>query len=296
MEQITPPTSSKCVWIMSDTHFIEPEDLEIFYSALDDIQELEVNLTGIWLLGDIVGGHDMKTLDKTAEIFVEHCESLGVPICYVMGNHEMDIRRSKGINRFPIHEAALKRPNWHAACNLTDFYFSKEFLGHRVYFFGDHVAEDAGWFTSHGEVVSEGNAKYPHLPEGYVRLKEEMAHETLPIITAAHYAFPGGQRASGLLDHLLPLPKQVRVHLYGHGHIGDPIWNPIDTWEREHTVKGQDLMQYNISSFETYRTPGSFSALLFGGPDEDLDLWIRCHVEKRWVAHYVIPKAETKAV
>ena len=45
-------------------------------------------------------------------------------------------------------------------------------------------------------------------------------------------AFCGGNRASEHLSTLLPLPHQVKIHFYGHAHIGDYAWAKENAYRR----------------------------------------------------------------
>jgi hypothetical protein len=80
----------------------------------------------------------------------------------------------------------------------------------------------------------------------------------------------------------------VRLHLHGHAHIGDLVWNKENPWQRENPITGDARKQFNISALETARTPGSHSALLELYSDGAIKLRIRCHLEKKWVEEFRI--------
>ncbi len=110
-----------------------------------------------------------------------------------------------------------------------------------------------------------------------------MAEFDGPVAIASHYALPGGQKPSGLMARLLPLPENVKLMLHGHAHIGDLVWNKDNPWQRDNPVEGHALRQFNISALETLRSPGSHSAVLGLSPSGLFSLRIRCHQERAWL-------------
>ena len=287
--------SVQCVWIHSDPQLREPEAARrTLARAVDDLLRQELPLVGAWCLGDATVGRDAEASERVADDVVRIVGRLQVPVCYVMGNHEMDARR-KGIYRFPMYERAREQPGWTTMASLSDFYFSREFCGHRIYFFGDHAGPEGGWWTSHGKVEDDPGGEYPHRPERYRQLRAEIEASELPVLTASHYAHPGGQRPSRLQAALLPLPATVRGHFYGHAHIGDLVHNAERPWDRELPVDRSSVRQYNISALETERSPGRHSAILEFGSGGRLTLRIRCHLDRRWVGRFVVydPEADS---
>jgi hypothetical protein len=108
-----------------------------------------------------------------------------------------------------------------------------------------------------------------------------------PVIIASHYALPGGQRPNARLAELLPLPPNVSLFLHGHAHIGDTVFNAENPWQRANPISGETRLQYNISALESWRSPGSHSAILDlvdGVPER---LRIRCHEKQEWVEEFV---------
>lgn len=278
-----------CIWIQSDLQLDEPEAARsVLHEAVEDIRRLSLPLAGVWCLGDALAGSDLDDLEQVAETTVQLLERLDVPICYVLGNHEMDARRELGVNHYPLYELTKNRPGWHTLRSLSDFYFSQEWFGYQVYFFGDHAAIDGSWFTSHGVVQDDPASDYPHLPSVYRRLRDEMMASSRPILTASHYAYPGGQRHSTLHEQLLPLSSMVRGHFYGHAHIGDLVFNSERPWDRKNPIIGHELIQYNISALESLRSPGSHSAVLSFEAGGCLRLRIRCHLQKEWIDEFWI--------
>jgi hypothetical protein len=275
------------IWVISD---LQPPSEErarqVLHDAVDDVLSLDVAPRAIWCLGDALRGPDEKLLEVTTSVFLTELKRCGVPICYLLGNHDMDLRHKTGVPRFPLWEAARTTPGWHVQEHLEDFYFLRRFGRCLAVFLGDHADSGGGWWTTHGGV--RDGEKYPHPPEAYAALSRRLATWDGPVIVASHYAFPGGQKPSPLQAQMLPLPANVRAVLHGHAHIGDLIWNKDDPWERLHDVTGQPLRQYNISALEPDRSPGSHSALLEISSSGAMTLRIRCHEKRRWEDHFKI--------
>ncbi|MGI6609951.1 MAG: metallophosphoesterase [Limnochordia bacterium] len=277
------------VWISSDLQLEDPEVARsVLMQAIDDVQQLNLPLVGAWCLGDVLVGSKLPALEETAKAVVGLYEQLGVPMRYVMGNHEKDYCRIRGEGRFPFHEQVRDRAGWVTTSSPRDFYFSEPWCGHQVFFFSDQADPSGEWIATHHKRPEQWPEGYPNRQELWQAVRREMAASSLPVISVCHYAFPGGQRPSSVLEQLLPLPDTVRCHLYGHAHIGDLVWNKACPWERQHCVAGHDIMQYNISALESLRSPGSHSAFLEFRPTGALQLRIRCHLERRWVACYDI--------
>ena len=271
------------IWVHSDLQLAEPELAKVILStAVDDLLELGIALDAIWCLGDAHCGSNEAALQIVAALNIAQLKRLQVPVYYVLGNHEMDLRRSKGISRFALHDLAMNNSDWYMAA-LDEFYFCAEFNGFLVVFLSDHAAQDGRWFTSAGHVAGDG---YPFNADSYEKLRRIIRGYNGPVIIAAHYAFPGGQRPNDFTKQLLPLPENVRLHLYGHAHIGDLVWNKDDPWQREHPITGHTQKQINISALESLRSPGSHSALLDLHSDGSVELRIRCHLEKKWIADF----------
>lgn len=280
------------IWIHSDLQLADPARArEVFTAAIDDLLGLELDVGAAWCLGDALCGRDEAALDAVADACIEQLDRLGVPVCYVLGNHELDLRNS-GTPRYPLYERAKAHPRWHTMDSISDFHFARTCFGTPVVFLGDHVAQDESWWVQHGELEGDATA-YPHGAGAYAALREAIAAHAGPVVTAGHQAYPGGQRPSPLLAQLLPLPENVRAHVYGHAHIGDHIHNKQRPYQRDNPIDGQPLRQFNISALETRRTEGSHSAILEFGPDGPTTLRIRCHLEKRWTETFELAQSTT---
>lgn len=284
--QLVPdPADSFSVWVISDIQSTnEARARQVIRDATDDILEQNIPLSAVWCLGDALRGPDLELLNLATSAFLSQLSRCGAPICYVLGNHDMDYRNQTGNCHFPLWEGARAEPNWHVQERLEDFYLLRRFGKWLVVFLGDHADPAGKWFSTHG--IVRGEESYPYMAEDYAELSRQIGGYDGPVILASHYAFPGGQKPSGLQAQLLPLPANVRALLHGHAHIGDLKWNRDDPWERVHAVEGQSFLQYNISALEPDRSPGSHSALLEFRPSGAVGMRIRCHETKEWVGEF----------
>lgn len=272
------------IWVHSDLQLAKPEQAEVtLATAVDDLLELAIPLDAVWCLGDAHCGCNETELDAVAKINIAQLRRLNAPVYYVMGNHEMDLIAG-GVQRLPLHELASRDAKWHTAA-LDEFYFCAQFGEFLVVFMGDHAATDGSWWTQHSYANGEN---YPHTPDSYQNLRQLMQEHSGPVIIASHYALPGGQRPGPLMEQLLPLPENVVVHLHGHAHIGDLVWNKERPWQRENPITGDSRKQFNISALESVRSPGSHSALLELYANGAVALNIRCHLKKQWIEKFFI--------
>ncbi len=278
------------VWIQSDLQLSNPDKArKVLTDAVDDILGLQLGIGAIWCLGDAVCGSKIEDIETVAQTTVEQFGRLGVPVCYVLGNHESDLKRTLNLDRYPLYELVKNNPSWHVSPSLDDLYFARMVYGTLVIFTSDHMASDKTWWTTHGGVRDDQAGRYPYPPQTYNDLRDAIARHDGPVITASHYAYPGGQRQSELMRALLPLPDNVKFHCYGHAHIGDLVWNKEKPYLRPNPIEGQSLIQFNISALETARSAGSHSAILDIGPNGPEKLRIRCHLEKRWTETFTLP-------
>jgi calcineurin-like phosphoesterase family protein len=275
------------VWVISDVQpYTVDRARQVLKDATDDILRLNIPLTAVWCLGDALRGADLELLDIGTSVFLSELQRCEAPVCYVLGNHDMDYRREIHKCHFPLWEAARNEPSWHLQDKLEDFYFLRRFGKWLVVFMGDHADPGGRWYSTHGHV--RGEEFYPHDLAAYAELSRQLGEYDGPVMIASHYAFPGGQKPSALQAQLLPLPANVRALLHGHAHIGDLKWNKDDPWERVHAVTGHAFGQYNISALEPDRSPGSHSALVEFASSGVVSLRIRCHETREWIGRFEI--------
>lgn len=273
-------------WVFSDLQFLQAgSDGMPLQNAVDDILEQGLPLRSVWLLGDIAYGTNAANLREATIVIPKQLARINAPVYYILGNHEIDCFWHTQIVMPPLYGQVRDNDQWHVP-ELDQFYFTETFDETLVVFMGDHIAKDGRWATSGGDCASEF---YPYSASDYQQLRKTIVAHDGPVITASHYSLPGGQRPSKLLQELLPLPKNVRTHLYGHAHIGDLIWNKERPWQRENPIEGSDIRQYNISALEPERSPGSHSAILTLGTDGPMRLRIRCSQKKQWVEEFLLP-------
>jgi calcineurin-like phosphoesterase family protein len=269
------------IWVHSDLQLSNPQTaISVLGRAVEDVESLGIPLDGVWNLGDSLCHANEANLDEVASASVELLERLGVPIAYVMGNHEMDLALS-GCWRFPLYERVKSRPLWHVNEQLSDMGFVRDCFGMRIFFSGDHADPDGKWMVIHDWPTPV--EPYPNLPEGWQRFREAIVSSPKPVLTVSHYAYPGGQRPGDLRRRLLPLPETIRAHFHGHAHIGDLVWNKEFPYRRENPIEGSHIHQYNISALENLRSEGSHSAFLHFRDGVLRTIRVRCHENKTWV-------------
>ncbi len=282
---------ANAVWIISDLQIRSQGEAEqVLGQAIRDMQAMALPLEAIWCLGDVLEGSNLPNLEAAAPVVATRLESLTVPIWCVMGNHDTDYRRASHSDRCPLFELVAGRPAWHTAWGQSVPWLRTDWAGYQVYFLDDHATGNNTWFNSFG-TPAHAPENYPYSADILASLRDEMAQAGCPILTASHYAFPGGQRPGALPSLLLPLPKNTKGHFYGHAHIGDTVWNPEYTWQRRFQVQGQGqtIPQLNISALEFRRTPSSHSAVLTTGGRGELNVRIRCHQNHAWMDEFILP-------
>lgn len=268
------------VWVLSDLQQRDPararECLDI---CLADFAAMGNPADMIWYLGDGVEGSDYAHLLSMCEMQERAFGDTGLPLCYTLGNHDLEYALSESQQAkepiIPFYETVKRHPGWHTLNEYTDRYFRVELGNHAVYFFSDHIAPDKSWVYIHGDIWGDKEA-YPYYDDAD-KIRQQMAQEDRPIITASHYSFAGGNRASRMQSRLQPLPEQVKLHLYGHAHIGDHDWAREHAWRRICWVDWQDIPQINVSSFEHVRGKTCRSVLLHIYEDDSFGIFFRNH-------------------
>lgn len=265
------------IWIFSDLQQRDPEKAkECLEICMADFAKMGSPADMIWYLGDGVEGANLEHLARMSEMQEKAFAAVGVPLCYVLGNHDLECSFSR-LHRekepiFPFYETVKKHPGWHTTSSYEDWYFKVPVFGHTVYFLSDHIAKDKSWVYYQG--VVRGN--YPHFDRAD-RLRAEIAAEKNPVITASHYSYFGGNRGSEMQSRLFPLPKNLRIHFYGHAHIGDYTWARQDAYRRICWVDWHDVPQINVSSFEHIRGKICRSVFLHLYEDGTYGVFFRNH-------------------
>ena len=78
-------------------------------------------------------------------------------------------------------------------------------------------------------------------------------------------------------SRIFPLPKNVKIHFYGHAHIGDYIYAEKDAYRRISWVDWHDIPQIEVSSFEHIRGNTCRSVLLHIYEDDTFGIFFRDH-------------------
>ena len=271
------------VWLISDLQQSKPEKARrSLYTALEDFHELNLKCDKIWYLGDSVEGKDMDYLDEMTLMQEEAFEKIGIPVCYVLGNHDMDPMPQGG--RVPFYDMVKKHKDWKCINKSDDFYFEDELADFNVVFLSDHFAKDLSWWACHGRVYGNEEA-YPYSDEHIDRLCEKIRKTGKKTLTVSHYSFPGGNRASGFLGRFLPLPENIFMHIYAHAHIGDFQWAGKDVCRKVSWVDNHDIPQLDIASLERDRGNAVRSAFLEVYEDF-VKISFRDHDKKMWTESF----------
>ena len=277
------------IWILSDLQQGNPDNAkECLDISMSDYEQMGSPADMIWYLGDSVEGRTLSHLEKMCIMQEEAFAKTGLPLCYTTGNHDFDYMKhesQKGEKpRIPFYETVKNHEGWHTAASYTDPYYKLPLGEFMVYFFCDHVAEDKAWWTTHGMIHGNEDA-YPY-NDLFDKIREEIRAEERPVITVSHYAYLGGNRESILQSKLLPLPENVKIHFYGHAHIGDFAWAKKDVYRRIAWVDWHDIPQVNVSSFEHIRGKKCRSVFLHIYEDNSMGIFFRNHDDREFSEVY----------
>lgn len=279
------------VWVFSDLQQSLPaEARRCLTQAIEDFRSLDLPIEQMWYLGDAVEGHNLDHLEEMAAMQVEALSAFNVPLKYVLGNHDFDLlthdRGAAGRGAI-FRDAVLRVPTWRTTDSLESFHFIDRIGPFTVLFLSDHADPTARWISTHGAVQGDKRL-YPHSAAAYERLRDQIAAVDGPVITCSHYAFAGGNRPSPLHNLMLPLPPNIRLHLYGHAHIGDAAWAGKDLWRKIACVDDHPIVQCDIASLEDGRGSAIRSAVLEIYQDQSLGLFFRNHSTRRWEESLVL--------
>jgi len=277
------------VWIISDLQILgEYEDFVT--TAVEDFRSLELACDAVWYLGDAVASGGPDDMAAMARFQIDALRGLGLPVRYVIGNHDFDYSLSPRTPEplaLPFYDLFKSVPGWRTTASIEDFYFTEELGEFLVVFLSDHADREGRWVCTQGKVHRDA-ASYPHGPGAYAALRRRMAECGRPVITAGHYAFTGGSRPSPMLDRLLPLPESVRLHVHGHQHVGDASVRDPDFQRKISTVTRQKVPQINVSAIERRRADQVRSVVLEVHADRTLGVFFRDHDRRAWAECYVL--------
>lgn len=267
------------VWILSDLQQSYPENArKCLDISMTDYESLKAPADMIWYLGDAVENTNLAHLKEMTAMQVQAFSKLGIPLCYATGNHDYDYARVHPDKEpiMPFYEAVKSHKNWFTTENCDDFYFTYKLGEYTIFFLCDHIAKDNKWLVTHNR-IQKGQEHYPYSQKDADRLRETIAAVKGPVITASHYSFPGGSRENNFTGKLLPLPNNVKIHFYGHAHIGDLQWARENVYRRISWVDWHDIPQINVSSFENIRGTACRSVFLHIYEDGAMGVFFRNH-------------------
>lgn len=276
------------IWFMSDLQQANPPQAkQCLTTAITDYNILGNPADLICYLGDSVESHHLIHLREMADMQVEAFDHLGIPLCYVTGNHDYDYASYFQDQKpcMPFYESVGQKENWFTTKKCDDFYFTYKIGEFTIFFLSDHISPDNKWCVTHGD-IQRGKEFYPYAIEDVNRLRAEIAACNGPVITASHYAFLGGNRESQLMSKLFPLPSNVRIHFYGHAHIGDFDWARENAYRRIAWTDWHDIPQINVSSFENVRGTACRSVLLHLYEDCGMGIFFRNHDKQIFTESY----------
>lgn len=273
-------------WLISDLQQSIPEHATACMTAgVEDFKTLNLACDGICYLGDAIEGSRLEFLHEMTQMQIEKLGSLDIPVYYTMGNHDMDYMRSTGDPKWPFWETIRKLPGWHTLDSVDSMYFARDMGPFVMVFFSAHAAKDASWHTTNGSVRGDAE-KYPYYDKAD-ELRAMLASFDKPVFTLGHYGFPGANRGNELLGRILPLPDNVRMHIYGHAHIGDGMWAGKDLYRKIACVDNQQIPQVNVASLENRRGSAVRSAIFEYYEDGTVGLFFRNHTEHKWDEMYM---------
>lgn len=277
------------LWICSDLQQSQPDNARRCMTvAVDDILALGLPLDAVCYLGDATEGDDLAFLADMTAMQVAQFARLQTPVYYALGNHDFDcnwIGKPGDPLVMPFYEAIRARPDWHTIPSLDQTHFSVDMGAFALMFLSDHGDPGGTWYTTMGEKRRSADA-YPYGPDHFQAISEEIRALQKPVFTLSHYAFPGGNRPTPLMAQLLPLPENVRMHFYGHAHIGDDVFAGEDCFRKIACVNGQPIVQVDVASLENIRGNSIKSVLLETYADGDFCVLFRNHSAGCWDEAY----------
>ena len=306
------------IWVFSDLQQARFENTKRCLGiCMEDYYRMGCPADMIWYLGDSTEGSDLSALEKMTALQEDAFGALGIPLCYATGNHDYDypefcsgyarlqkrLCRDSGSTQLPapprpampFYEMVQNHAGWHTTADCEETWFKLPLDNFMVYFFCDHVARDNSWCSTHNR-IRYGAECYPYRDDHFAAIRRDMEACDKPhIITASHYAFPGGNRETGLLGKIQPLPVKTRLHLYGHSHIGEYPCPQERIFSQIQWVDWQDIPQVDVASFENIRGAYCHSVLLQIYEDDTLGLFFRNHDEGCFMsAFFPAPRSSEK--
>lgn len=275
-------------WVISDLQQPDPAKARhCLETAASDFEQLGKPADQIWYLGDAVHGNHLEHLCSIAGMQEERLAKLNLPLFFLLGNHDLDYANNnlQLAPVIPFYEKVQNREGWVTTASMEQFFFKARLGEYTVYFLSDHIDPGNRWVMTHGRVF-RGEEYYPYSQKHWDQLRTDISTENGPVITVGHYSFPGGNRESAMLKKLTPLPGNVRLHCYGHAHIGDWTWAGKDAYRRISWIDWHDIPQVNVSSLDNIRGESCRSVLLHIYENGQLGLFFRDHERRAFTEAY----------
>lgn len=292
--EISAKKAKSVVWVLSDLQQSVYDNMKRCLDlCMEDYKSLGKPAEAIWYLGDAVEGTDPDNISRMVNDQEKAFSALNVPLTYVCGNHDYDfcakaIREGRKERLYiPFYDMVKSHKDWHAAKSPSDPYFTQDFKDFKLFCFQDHIAEDLSWLSTHN-MIRSGREVYPYKKEYFENIRKEMKECGKPVITIGHTSFPGGNRdfESEITSQILPLPMNVRLHLYGHSHIGEYTWPREKAFSQIGWVNWQDIPQIDVASFENIRGCYCHSVILHIYEDNSFGIFFRNHDKHRFESSY----------
>lgn len=283
-------------WIISDLQQRYPQRATYcMKTAVRDFLSLNSDVDAICYLGDATEGDNIEFIHQMAQMQIDELAKVPSPIYYSVGNHDFDYyhahKEELGKMCIPFIEYVGNYEQWHVPQNITEMYRIIPVGDVDICMFTDHADPAGTWYTTHGE-IRENKQAYPYTAEDYRRITKKIGESGRETITMSHYSFPGGNREAPLFSQYLPLPENVRMHFYGHAHIGDGVWAGKDCYRKLCGIDNQPVFQVNAASLENYRGSAVRSVIAEWYDTGEIGVYFRNHSLSLWDDSLVVRKNE----
>ena len=271
------------IWVFSDLQQAKYENAERCLSiCMEDYLKLGSPAEMIWYLGDSTESANLPELFRMTKLQEDAFGSLKIPLAYATGNHDYDYaeychRNGSADYRMPFYDMVQNHEGWLTTKDCEDSWFKFELGDFMVYFFCDHIAHDNSWCSTHNR-IRWGAENYPYGQAHWDSIRQDMEQCEKPhLLTAAHCAFPGGNRDTEILSKIQPLPLRTRLHLYGHSHIGEYTCPKERIFSQISWIDWQDIPQVDVASYENIRGIYCHSVIMQIYEDSTIGLFFRNH-------------------
>ena len=288
------------LWFVSDLQQRQPDRARRCMTlAMDDFLSLHLDPEVICYLGDATEGENLSHIREMAQMQVDQLARVDAPIYYVVGNHDFDYfrahhRECQGMY-IPFVEHVRGLHQWHVPASYLEMGSIVDLGDIALLLLTDHADPEGTWFTTHGEIRGFSD-EYPYRKDAYEALMQTVRDLHKPVISESHYAFAGGNRAARLFDRFLPLPDNIRIHFYGHAHVGDVRWAGKDAHRKISSVDGQPIVQIDVASLESGRGSAVRSVIMEWYDTHEIGVYFRNHALGVWDDVLIIREGDCQFV